>query len=637
MLQKLREKTTGWIAIVILGLLIIPFAFFGLENYFTVDAATYVAKVGDEEISQDQFRQRFEQYRAQMRRMMGENFDNLQFEDPAVKRRFLDQLVEEKVLEQAARARGIVIPAAQLQKEIADIPAFQVNGQFDPTRYQMMLAGQRMTPAGFQEQMRRDLQVQMLPAQIVETGFVSEAYLDSYLALRDQRRSFRYAVLPAPAEATGAVDEAALQAYYDANTAQFMREELVTIEYLLVTPDALDAPVTVDEQTLRTRFEEQRARFTEQEARLAAHVLVAVPPSADADTVKAAQERAAAVAGAARKEGTDFSALVAEHSDDAGSKAAGGELGWIERGELSPAFEDALFALEPGAVSDPVKTEDGWHVIQLREVRAEKASGFDEVRADLEREYLEGERERAFSDVSGRLVDLVYRDPTTLQTASEELDLEIRRAGPFSRAGGEGIAADPAVVEAAFSDDVLVGGSVSDPVELASGGIAVVRVDVHEPARPLPFAEVRDRVQQAVLAEGRSEAARARADEALAAVQSGTPLADIATTHGASVETVEEIGRNAPSVEAELVNKAFALPQPSAPGAVSTGRADLGGDRYALIELTAVADGDASALDPAARTALREQLGRAVAGVEARGFLDALRAQAEVVIVEERL
>jgi len=412
----------------------------------------------------------------------------------------------------------------------------------------------------------------------------------------------------------------------------------VTIEYLLVTPEGMDVPATVDEQTLRSRFEEQRARFTEQEARLAAHVLVAVPPSADADTVQAAQEEAARVAAAARKDGADFAALVTEHSDDTGTKASGGELGWVERGEMSPAFEDALFALEPGAVSDPVKTEDGWHVIQLREIREEKASTFEDVREELENDYLAGERERAFSDVSGRLVDLVYRDPTTLQTASEELGLEIQRAGPFGRAGGEGIAADPAVIEAAFSDEVLVGGSVSDPVELASGGVAVVRVESHEPARPLPLAEVRERVQQAVLAERRSEAARERAEAALAAVKSGTPLAEVAQSHGASVETAEDIGRNAPSLEAGLVNTAFALPAPSSEeAAVSHGLAPLGADRYALVALTEVSDGEPAAMDPAMRTALREQLGRAVAGVEVRGFLDALRAQAEVVVAEQRL
>lgn len=636
MLQKLREKTTGWIAFVILGVLIIPFAFFGMENYFSDNMALYVAKVGDQEISQEDFRQRFDQYRAQMRRMMGENYDSRQFEDPTMKRRFLDQLIEEKLLEQAAEERGIVIPAKQLQQEILKIPAFQVDGRFDGDRYRLMLAGQNMSPQGFQEQLRRDLTVQMLPGQIMETGFVTDAYLDSYLTLRDQRRGFAYAVLE-PAAADGEVDDAAVQAYYDAHPEQFLRPETVEIEYLQVRPEDTGAAVTVDEQTLRARYDEQRSRFVEPEARLASHILVAVPSDADADAVQAAREKAAQIASDARAEGADFAAIARERSDDIGSKAGGGDLDWIERGLLSPAFEDALFALEPGQVSDPVKTDDGWHVIQVRELRAEKGRSFEDVRVELEREYLEGERERVFSDVSGRLVDLVYRDPTTLETASSELDLEIQRAGPFGRDGGEGIAANPELVEVAFSEDVLVGGNVSDPVELADGSIAVVRVDRHQPATPLPLEEVRGLVVAGVQAERVAEAARTRATEALAQLQSGGDLAAVAQTLGATVETATDIGRNAANLESGLVARAFELPAPAQPGSASHGMAELGGDRYALISLTSVTPGDPSTVDPAARTALREQLGRAVASVEARAFVDALRRQAEVVVVEDRM
>lgn len=636
MLQKLREKTSGWIAFVILGVLIIPFAFFGMENYFSDNVALYVAKVGDQEISQEEFRQRFDQYRAQMRRMMGEKFDSRQFEDPTMKRRFLDQLIEEKLLEQAAEQRGIVIPAKQLQQEILKIPAFQVDGRFDADRYRLMLAGQNMSPKGFQEQLRRDLTVQMLPGQIMETGFVTDAYLDRYLSLRDQRRGFEYAVL-APPQVEGEVDDGAIQAYYDAHPQQFLRPETVEIEYLQVRPDDTGAAVTVDEQTLRARFDEQRSRFVEPEARLASHILVAVPSDADADAVQAVREEAVQLAAQARAEGADFAAIAREHSDDIGSKAGGGDLDWIERGLLSPAFEDALFALETGQVSDPVKSDDGWHVIQLRDVRAEQGRSFEDVRADLEREYLDGERERVFSEVSGRLVDLVYRDPTTLETASSELDLPVQRAGPFGRDGGEGIAADPALVEAAFSEDVLVGGNVSDPVELADGSIAVVRVDRHQPATPLPLEEVRGRVVASVQAERIAGAARSRAEDALAKLRAGTALGDVAAELGTTVETATDIGRNAANLESGLVTRAFELPAPADAGARSYGVAELGGDRYALIALTSVAPGDPSGVDPAARTALRQQLGRAVASVEARAFVDALRRQAEVVVAEDRM
>ena len=633
MLQKLREKTSGWIAAVILGLLIIPFAFFGMENYFSGQVPTYVARVGDDEISQQEFRQRFDEYRARMRQMMGENFDPQQFQDAAVKRRFLDQLIEEKLLEQAARERGVVVPPVQLQQTIQQIPAFQVDGAFDADRYRMMLATQNMTPRGFQEQLRRDLTVQALPSQIVETGFASEADVARYLSLRDQTRDFRYAVLPAPQAPE--LDEAALEAFHAANPQRFMRPEQVRLEYLQIDPASIEAPLEVDEQTLRERYEEQRNRFVEPAARLASHLLVSVPADADADAVAAARQEALEAAEAARAEGADFAAIASERSDDIGSKAAGGDLGWIERGLLSPAFEEALFALEEGAVSDPVKTDDGWHVIQVRDVREEQGKSFEDVRAELEREYLEGERERRFSDVSGRLVDLVYRDPTTLQTAADELDLEIRTAGPLTRSGGEGIAAEPSVIEAAFSEEVLAG-NVSDPVELADGSVVVVRVAEHQPAQPLPLDEAREQVRAAATAERLQELADARAEEALAALRGGKDLAEVAQDHGATVETAEDVGRNAANIEGAIVQRAFALPQPGEAGP-SIGAADLGTGRHALLVVTDVTAGDPAQVDAAARTALREQLGRAIAAVEARAYVDALRQQAEIVVAEERM
>ena len=636
MLQKLREKTTGWLAFVILGLLTVPFLFFGVENYFTQQVPTWVAKVGDKEISPEEFRQRFDRHRAQMRQVMGEAFDARSFETPEAKRRVLEQMVEEKLLEQAAEQRGVVVPNSQLQQQILEIEAFKVNGRFDQQRYSMLLASQNMSPRQFEQQLRSDLEVQFLPRQVVGTGFVTDAYLDRYLALRDQTRDIAWVPLAPPsADSVGAVDDAALQAFYDANRERFMSPEQVSIEYVQLSPEGIEVPVEVDEATLRQRYDEQRTRFVEPEARLSSHILVSVPANADADAVQAAREEAAAIAASARAEGADFAALAREHSDDLGSKAGGGDLGWIEKGLLDPAFEDALFALEPGAISDPVKTSEGWHVIQLREVREEQGQSFEQAREQLQGEYLEGERERRYSDVAGQLVDLVYRDPTTLSTAAAELGLDIQTAGPFGRNGGQGIAANPEVVRAAFSEEVLAG-NVSDPIELDDGSMVLVRATRHQPAAPRPLEEVKEAVRTAAMSERIAVAAREAAEQALTQARSGASLEQVATDHGSSVERAEDVGRNAASVEAGVLREAFDLPAPQ-DGQSTLGLAELGGDRYAVIAVQGVTPGDPAAVDPAARTALREQLGRAIAGVEARALVDALRAQADVQVAEERM
>ena len=637
MLQKLREKTSGWIAIVILGLLMIPFAFFGVENYFSAQTASYVAKVGDEEISQDEFQQRFQEYRMQMRRMLGDRFDSRQFEQPTIKRQFLDRLIEEKLLIQQAAKTGVVVTPTQLQKEILGMEAFQVAGQFDQERYVALLRNQSMSPASFEERLGKEMAVQAVTGEIQSSGIATGSYLDRYLALRDQKRSFQYLVLDPPAlDSVADVSVEDLQAYYDAHPDAFTREESVSLEYLQMRPADVEVPVTVSEETLRERYDEQSARFVDPEARLASHILVAVASDADADAVRAAQEKARKLADEARQEGTDFAAIAQRDSDDFGSRATGGDIGWIEKGITDPAFEDALFAMEPGAISDPVKGVDGWHVIQLREVRAGQSKPFEEVRAELEKEYLDGERERMFNDLGGKLVDTIYRDPTTLNTASSELGLEVQTTGFFDRSGGDGIAAFPAVVDAAFSESVLTQGNVSDPITLPDGSLVAIRVNGHKAATVIPFEDVRDRVETLVREQRVAEQARAAADAALAEAQGGKPLSEMAEARELELQQGDEVTRGAVNLDRELINRVFELPHP-VEGRTDVGMAELGGNRYALILLESVADGDPASIGADVRSALSEQLATALGGVEARAYVDALRASADIKVAEERL
>ncbi|HET6604618.1 MAG TPA: SurA N-terminal domain-containing protein [Xanthomonadaceae bacterium] len=638
MLQKLRERTTGWVAIVIVGLIVIAFAFFGVENYFQSQATTHVARVGDSEIGQEEFRQRFEQYRQQMRQMMGDRYDARALAQPEVKRQLLEQMIEERLVREQAARHGMVVSPQQMQSEIAGIAAFQVDGRFDADRYRMILAGQNMTPSRFQAEVVRDLATRTLPSQLVESAFVTEAYVDAYLRLRDQRREFRYAVIPAPeAGEIGEITDADLEAYHQENADEFVLPAQVTLEYLQLSPDSLQIPTEVDEATLLGRYEEQKARYVEPEARLASHILVSVPADADADAVQAARERADAIAAQARAADADFSALAREHSQDLGSRAVGGELGWIERGMLDEAFEAALFGLETGAVSDPVKSSEGWHLILVQEVRQPREKSFADVRAELEAEYLDSERERLFSDLSGQLVDMVYRDPTTLATAADALDLPIQRVGPFSQAGGAGIAAQPAVTSAAFSDEVLVDRSVSDLIELDDGSVVVIQVVEHQPQSTLPLDQVRSLVEDSVRRQRIEDLGRSRAQEALQALESGDiALETLAGERGWTFEQVQDVGRMGPVAEPGVLAEAFILAPTGSEGA-GAGSADLGGGRHALIEVIAVRDGDPAAVDLAQRQALREQLGRLIGGLETRAFIEALRDQIEVTVVEERL
>lgn len=636
MLQTLREKTTGWVAVLILIVLAVPFAFFGVENYFQQQVPTYVAKVDTVEISQDQFRQRFEEYRNRMRQMLGERYDAREFDTPIVKRQVLESLIDEEVLRQAAEKHGLVVSPATLQKEIAAIDVFHVDGRFSPEQYRQVLSGANMNPRTFESRMARDLVTRALPMGVNASGIVTDAYVDAYLALRDQTRTFDYVVVPAPSEdAVGDIGEDAIVAYYEANPSLYQSQETVSVEYVELDASRLEVAETVDEATLRERYEESKARYVDPEQRLASHILIQTPANADAQAVQAAQARAADIVAKARMEGADFAELAREYSEDPGSKGTGGDLGWIEKGVTDAAFEDALFSMAQG-VSDPVKGSDGWHVILLREIKEESGKSFEDARVELEKEYLESERERAYSDAAGRLIDAIYRDPSTLDNAASELGLTVQRAGPFPRSGGPGVFSNPDVQRTLFSDSVLVEGLVSDLIEISPGHGIALRVSEHVPAATRPLDEVRAQVTASVRAERQAELGKAALEKALAAIDSLDSLKAYAQENELEVRNAENVGRAGATVDPAIARAAFALPHP-AEGGASIGSAHLVGGSNAVIALTAIQAADLSKIDASQRDMLRTQLAQGVASIEAAELVKALRRETKIDVAESRM
>jgi peptidyl-prolyl cis-trans isomerase D len=293
--------------------------------------------------------------------------------------------------------------------------------------------------------------------------------------------------------------------------------------------------------------------------------------------------------------------------------------------------------LQPGQVSDPVRLPDGWHVLLFRELIPGTAKSFDEVRPELEAEYLESERERVFNDISGKLVDKIYADPSELAPAAAELKLPLNRTGLFSRDSGEGIAALEQVRKAAFGEAQKVDRQVSDPVEIEPNHVVVVHVTDVQPAAPLPLSTIRDRVVADLSADRLAKASKARADALLARALKGETLDALAFEVGRPVSDVPGVTRQAPNPQlAPLIDEAFRLDRPVA-GKNQVGLARLAPDLYALITVSKVTDGDISTLDATTREGLKDQLAKARGAVDARAYVEALRKRYTIKVAEDRL
>ncbi|WP_343214375.1 SurA N-terminal domain-containing protein [Dyella sp. ASV21] len=630
----MRNKLHGWPSIVILGVCVFAISFFGIESYFASRTDTYVAMVGKHEISPRDFQERLNNARRDAMQRMGDHFDPAAFEQPETKRQVLDQLINEELLRQANESLGLKVSDVTLRERIANAPDFQVNGQFDPATYRAVLAAQNMTPSMFESSQRASLEPGLLPRAIIDSAIITDADMDRYLGLLYQRRDVRWFAVPRPALTDTQVTDAELESYYKDHQADFMNPEQVSLKYLEVNGANLKIDAQPSDDELKKRYEDQKQRFVQPEQRLVSHILVNVPKNATPDQQKAALAKAEKIASEANAQ--NFATLAEQDSDDLGSKRSGGDLGWLEKGVTNPAFDSALFALQKGQISKPVLSDEGYHVLFLRDVRSGDAKPFAEVRDQIAKDYLSTERDRQYSELAGKLTDQTYQNPSSLEPAAQALNLPIQTTGLFSRKGGEGMTTNAKLLAAAFSDDVLTQGNNSSLIELGPDHAVVVRVDKHLPAAARPLAEVRDQVRQKILGERTVAEAQKRADALLARVHKGEDIQAVASSVGANAQSVPDAVRMQPSMPPEVLEQAFLLPHPEA-GKPQCARVALRDGSYALVAVDKVQAGDLSKISADQRSELRGQMGQAYGVLATQAYIDALKAKTTIKIAADRM
>ena len=634
MLQSLRDKIHGWPAIIVLGIAVFAMSFFGIEGYFSSQVDTFVAKVGKREISQQQFQDTVNRIRQQQRAQLGDQFDPRLFDKPEFKQQVVDELIGQQLLLQANEDLGMRVSDQALRDTIAATPAFQVDGKFSPDMYRAQLAANGMTPDSYQSSVRTSLESGLLPDAISGSTIVTQTDIDRYLDIKLQRRDIRYFVLPRPAPADSQVTDAQVQDYYKVHQQDFMNPEQVSLKYIEVNAADLKSALQPSDDELKKRYQDEIARFGLPEEREVSHILINVPKNATPAQQKVALDKAEKIASEATPD--NFAKLAQQDSEDLGSKLQGGDLGWLQKGVTNPAFDSAMFALQKGQISKPVLSDEGYHIIYLRDVRSGQTKPYEQVRDQLLKEATAADHDRVYNEAAGKMTDLTSQNPGSLEPAAQALQLQVKETPLFGHDGGQGIAANPKVVAAAFSNDVLASGNNSSLIDLSKTDSVVVRVDKHVAASPRAIAEVHDAIVQKILDQRIADTARQNAEVLVSRLSKGEDMATVAKAEHADVQTVSQAERVQQGVPQPLLTQAFVTPHP-VDGKPQYADVSLDHGSYAVLAVDKVEAGDLSKLTADDRQQLYRQMMQAYGGIETQGFTDMLKANAKVQIATDRM
>lgn len=626
MLLAIRDKVTGWLAYIIIILISIPFALWGITEYFGVGGEETVATVDDAEITQREFDRAYARYRAQINAIYGGRPPELLTNDAVLKEQVLQQMIERELLAQVTAREGYRIGDEQLGEMIRGMDDFQVDGRFDKATYEGQLRSQGWTPAGFEYEYRLARRIDQLQEGLLASAVASRRAARLVEELRRQEREIAYLRLDLDARPGGEPPtEAQVAEYYESHPDEFVEPERVRIAYLALDQQALAAEADVGEGALRAAYEEQAPLHTRPEEREARHILITVDAEADPAEWEAARERIEALRERVLA-GEDFAELAREHSEDPGSAPEGGDLGPVTRGLMVEPFEEALFALSEGELSEPVRTRFGWHVIRLDAVRPESRKSFEEMRPDLEADLRRRAAESVFYDRVEQLANLTYENPDSLVIAAEALGLPVEESDWFTRSGGAGVAASAKVRAAAFGPEVLGRGVNSDVIELDEGGVVVLRVLEHRPAERKPLAAVRDEIVRILERQEKERSLRALGERVEQALRGGADPAALAEEHQAAYRDLGFVRRDQGGDAREIVSLAFTLRPPEGERPTVAGTVLPDGD-YAVVMLETVRAGEAT---PAETDPAVAQRRRAAAQAEYRAVTADYLQRAEV-------
>lgn len=623
MLENIRESSQGMAAKIILGLVILTFALAGIGSY-TNTADTSVADVNGEKISQQEFNKAYQAQRNQMQQQFGEMFDNLAA-DPTYMANFrngvVDNLINQRLVDQNSEKLAIRISDDRIKETILKMPEFQIDGVFDNNRYLALInqAGFYQS-SDFRDYLREEISRRQLTQALVLSEF-SLPYQSTMVAkLQNQKRDIRFATINLEQFKTEVdVTDDEISRFYQENQERFLNQENVKVNYITLNVEDIAKGIVVSDDDVNTYYQENMKEFRQPEQRRISHILIEF--NDDEANAKAEAEDILAKVNA----GESFEALAKQYSDDTFSGENGGDLDWLERGSMDEVFDEKAFALtDIGSVSDVVKTEYGFHLIKLTDLKAEVIQPLAEVFDDLKVRISKQKAQQEFYVLQQEMARLSFEFPDSLEDAAEVVQTEVKTSDWLTRSGNVGPFADQKVMDAVFSDLVINEQLNSDVIEVSDSLAIVVRLNEHKPANVKPLTEVSEAIKDNLIAEKAKSQAQETLDALLVDLQSGKDITEQLTQYGGNFESVAGLARFSPDLEPAITDKAFTLPHPTEE-AISAGLADLANGDFALVELQAVKTAE-SKLD----TAIENQQVNQLAQSAYLSYVNSLKANASI-------
>jgi len=622
MLQAIRDKTTGWIAYVIVFLICVPFALWGVNSYLGGGEAIPAATVDGQAISKQNFDTAYANYRRQLERAFGGSIPDYFASEGVLKEQVLTQLIEQSALSQYVNDNYYRIGDVELNNLIRSIEAFNTDGKFNPSIYQSQVASLGYSTSGFEQEFRRSQSIEQVQTGLVSTAFTVASIQQKFTRLDNQTRKVRVLTRSAQNDKIEIV-QSEIEAYYDQNMPHFMTTEQLKIDYIELSLDGIKASLDITEEQLLERYEQSKASYSTPEYRTASHILLTLDSEVSDEESEVIRMKLINIRDQLIQ-GGDFSELAKINSEDPGSAPTGGSLGEIDRGIMVKPFEDALFEMAVGDLSSPVKTSFGWHLIRLDEITGGQTKSFDAVKSELVDEISTQLAESKIFDLSEALANLAYEQPDSLTPAAEALDLPLQTSDWFDINSGEGISSEALIRNAAFSAEVFGQSLNSEAIELSDNRVVFLRVNEHKPAAQKVIADVSEKIDAIIRQKKGQEESIKVGKQALSSLSSGESLEVVADVWLEPIVATGFVARDTNELDNDLVRLIFSMAKPdSFQRYEGFSHAD---GRYSIVELSAVMANDSDQDVDKVKALTASQ-----ASAEYQAVLKLLASRAEVV------